>query len=433
MGNKRTVVLMWDPRISSLKESDYTDWFNGICTFREKLLNWSVWDHGHIGYGDRFLLVRIGDEKAGLMMEGIIASDCYEGEDWADGDQRKYYVDLVPVIAYNPENGAVYPLQSQLQKAIPGFDWSGGHSGRVLTDGQEYDLDRFICEFKASTGCPAKDLSKVRNRDYIIPPSLIYPTDEEKRLYPAKDPRPFIESLIMQSMGIPADRIEKDWEIHKHRWLRGHENLLQTAAWLAFPIRATIPYYGALCLKLSHQYWGKGKSNINAAYAKEAADFLTDRKLRHSAILNWLAQSLRMCQNQGTNYAISPLVRQKVTGVDILSRFIGYDVLAADDMLHDYYVRNIEINTEHDYINIEISYASEGNEEEILIFHIADDINIDVNFDSNTCLYIDGARIGPWGEDYAQLLIGGYALRGRGRTIDIRLKNHPTDNITSEL
>ena len=64
MKYKNTVVLMWNPKISSVKESDYEEWFDGLCTFREKFFNWSVWNYKHVGYGDRFILMRVRDEKA---------------------------------------------------------------------------------------------------------------------------------------------------------------------------------------------------------------------------------------------------------------------------------------------------------------------------------------------------------------------------------
>lgn len=69
MKYKNTVVLMWNPKISSVKESDYEEWFDGLCTFCEKFFNWSVWDYKHVGYGDRFILMRVRDEKAGIVME----------------------------------------------------------------------------------------------------------------------------------------------------------------------------------------------------------------------------------------------------------------------------------------------------------------------------------------------------------------------------
>lgn len=295
-----------------------------------------------------------------------------------------------------------------------------GHGQRGWVDRQSKALDRLLKRFKDSED--SKDIAKVRNRDYIISASRIHPTDEEKNLFPDCNPQPFIESFIMQSMGMPASEIEKDWKKHQNMWVRDHEALLRAAAWMAFPVRMELPYYGALCLKLSGLYWGMGKEHINAAYAKEAADFITDRQLRNDAIMTWLANSLRSHQNWGTGWAVDPMVSDKVSGLNVLSDFLGDDVLKMDAMLHDYYVRNVVINTEDRFIDIDVSYDSEGSEEDILTFHVTGDIEADVNFDTNGYLYITEAQIRSCGADGLQIAIDGYGLRVRGSHIDIRLK-----------
>lgn len=61
--------------------------------------------------------------------------------------------------------------------------------------------------------------------------------------------------------------------------------------------------------------------------------------------MTWLGESLRSHQNWGTGLAVDPMVRNKVSGLDTLSEFLGDDVLKRDSMLHDYYVRRIEVNT----------------------------------------------------------------------------------------
>ena len=326
------------------------------------------------------------------------------------------------MIAFNPDKDAIYPGLAQLQDSIPDFDWSGGHSGRVLTDEQSMALDKLLNQFKKSEACTSKDYTKVRYRDYIIEASRIHPTDEETKPFPDDSPQPFIETFIMQSMGMPASEIEKNWQKHQNVWVRGHEALLRAAAWIAFPIRTELPYYGALCLKLSRQYWGVCKEYINAAYAKEAADFLTDPQLRHIAVMTWLGESLRSHQNWGTGWAVDPMVRDKVSGLNVLSEFLGDEVLEENEMLHDYYVRRIDVNTENDYIDIDVSYDAEGTEEDILTFHITGSIAAEVNFDTDGFLYIDGAQIGPWGRDDVLLHIDGYGLLAHGNHIDIRLK-----------
>lgn len=416
---------MWNPDVSCVKKSDYEEWFDGLCTFREKIFNWSVWDYKRVGYGDRFVLVRVGDENAGIVIEGMVSSNCYEDDDWAGSDRKRYYVDLVPMVAYNPDRGALYPSLSLLQDDIPDFEWDGGHSGRILTDEQSKALDKLINRLKESEAFASQDITKVRKRDYIVEASRIHPTEEESKSFPNSNPLPFIESFIMQSMEIHAFDIEKDWEKHKNIWVRGHETLLRTAAWMSFPIRTKLPFYGALCLKLSSLYWGVGKEYLNAAYAKEAADFLIDAKLKHTAVMTWLRESLRSYQNWGTGWAVDPIISDKISGLEVLSEFLGYDVSNSDSMLHDYYVRRIEVNTENDYIDVDVSYDAEGTKGDILTFHFFGSIEAEVNFESNEFLYIDGAQISPWGMDHLQLFISSYGLIARGKHLDIRLKTLP--------
>ena len=129
-------------------------------------------------------------------MEGMISSDCYEGKDWAGSDRKRFYADLVPMKAYNQSNGSVYPSQSQLQEAVPDFDWSGGHSGCLLNDNQQEKLDEFLKSFTTSPEYSANDIHGVRSRDYAIPPSLIHTSEKESECYPVVDPRPLIESLV---------------------------------------------------------------------------------------------------------------------------------------------------------------------------------------------------------------------------------------------
>ena len=71
-----------------------------------------------------------------------------------------------------------------------------------------------------------------------------------------------------------------------------------------------------------------------------------------------------------------------------LSEFLGYEILEENEMLHDYYVRRIEVNTENDYIGVEVSYDAEGTEEGILTFHITGSIEAEVNFDAEGFLYM---------------------------------------------
>lgn len=125
-----TVILTWNPEISSFKMSDYLE---GMKRFDEFHLNWSVWDFNHIYKGDHFYLVRVGKGNTGVVMSGVCLCNPYEGENWKEADRPcpTFYIDLDIEWMINPDNGLVLSTKL-LTEAIPGFDWTGGHSGRVL-------------------------------------------------------------------------------------------------------------------------------------------------------------------------------------------------------------------------------------------------------------------------------------------------------------
>ena len=123
-----TVILFWNPSISSFTMDDYLD---GMKHFEVFQLDWSVYEHASIFKGDRFYMVRVGEGNTGIVMNGIILGDPYIGEDWNGTDSPRFYVDLDIEWMVHPDKGPVLSTQ-ELFKLIPNFDWAGGHSGRVL-------------------------------------------------------------------------------------------------------------------------------------------------------------------------------------------------------------------------------------------------------------------------------------------------------------
>lgn len=128
----RTVILMWNPEISSFKMKDY---MKGMQHFDSFGLNWSVWDHEDIHEFDEFFMVRVGCGKTGIVMKGTILSDPYISKDWSWRGRKVYYVDLNVTVMLNPELATLLTTD-ELAKQIPTFDWTGGHSGGVLTEDQ---------------------------------------------------------------------------------------------------------------------------------------------------------------------------------------------------------------------------------------------------------------------------------------------------------
>lgn len=140
-----TFILMWNPAISSYKmeylESEMED-------FPYSDYNWSVWEHEKAHEGDRFFLVRVGEGNTGVVMSGYFSSDPYEGEDWSGKGRKTFYMDMAPDHIFHPEKTDILTTE-QLTAAIPDFDWTGGHSGRMLTEEQAERLETLWEKFLA--------------------------------------------------------------------------------------------------------------------------------------------------------------------------------------------------------------------------------------------------------------------------------------------
>ena len=128
MKTKNTFILFWNPVISNITiekwqediESDSEGW------------NWSVWDYEKAHAGDRFFLVRCGDNGPhGICMSGYFISEPQLGEDWSGRGRKVYYMDMIPELVMNPDHAPILG-EEELMKKLPGFDWTGGRSGRLL-------------------------------------------------------------------------------------------------------------------------------------------------------------------------------------------------------------------------------------------------------------------------------------------------------------
>lgn len=117
-----------NPAISSVKLEDHNETIPNMFT---EEYNWSVWEHEKAKCGDRFFLVRCGDGNTGIVMSGVFDSHPYESGDWSGKGRRTFYMEMTPNVILNPDKAPMLTT-AELEKAIPGFQWSGGHSGRIL-------------------------------------------------------------------------------------------------------------------------------------------------------------------------------------------------------------------------------------------------------------------------------------------------------------
>ena len=140
---QKTYVLMWNPAISSVKMEDHVDSIPNLLT---EHYNWSVYEYKEAKKNDRFVLIRCGEGKTGLVMSGIFDSNPYQAGDWSGKGRKVFYMDMTPNFIADPEEAEIITTK-QLQEAIPSFDWSGGHSGRLLTEEQARQLEDLLAPY----------------------------------------------------------------------------------------------------------------------------------------------------------------------------------------------------------------------------------------------------------------------------------------------
>lgn len=140
---QNTVILMWNPAISSMKMEDFIESIPDVFT---EEYSWSVWEHERAKCGDRFFMVRCGDGKTGIVMSGVFDSQPYESEDWSGRGRRTFYMEMTPNVILNPDKAPMLTT-AELEEAIPGFQWSGGHSGRILPKEDAKTLEKLWREY----------------------------------------------------------------------------------------------------------------------------------------------------------------------------------------------------------------------------------------------------------------------------------------------
>lgn len=140
-----TVILMWNPAISSFKESHFEEFVRQPSLE----LNWSIREHDKVSVGDTFYLLRVGVPPTGVVIKGVVDSLPFRDEDWSGRGRETYYCWLAHEAIVNPYCVNVLTT-SQLQLAMPDFKWDGGSSGRMLPPAYEGILedlwDKYLSE-----------------------------------------------------------------------------------------------------------------------------------------------------------------------------------------------------------------------------------------------------------------------------------------------
>ncbi len=136
----KTFILMWNPAISNYKRED----FEQIVPY-EYRLSWSIWDYKEVERNDLFYMVKVGEGNTGIVLAGRIRGNAQAGEDWSGRGRQVYYADLN--IEFASDFDTPFISTEQLMKEIPGFDWNGGHSGRLLSDDMAEKLETLFDKY----------------------------------------------------------------------------------------------------------------------------------------------------------------------------------------------------------------------------------------------------------------------------------------------
>lgn len=146
----RTIILFWNPAISNWKQEDFGRMIDD-GDIEDPI--WPVWNHEIVQYGDRFFIARCGEGNKGIFACGHFSSIPFMGDDWSGKGREVHYAELDMDILIDMERGPILSTE-RLQKEMPGFDWSCGHSSRLLkseyTDKLEQLWATFLAEHKAS-------------------------------------------------------------------------------------------------------------------------------------------------------------------------------------------------------------------------------------------------------------------------------------------
>lgn len=147
---QNTFILMWNPTISSVTLDEHVRCIKNMYT---EYFNWSVWDHEKAKCGDRFFLVSVGEGHTGIVMSGVFDSHPYEAPDWSGKGRKTFYMDMIPNVILEPGFDHMITTED-LQKTIPTFDWTGGHSGRMLDKDEARKLESLWADFiRANADC----------------------------------------------------------------------------------------------------------------------------------------------------------------------------------------------------------------------------------------------------------------------------------------
>lgn len=161
----KAYMLRWNTDISNFKIKDFEDCMK---QFRDPAfcLSWSIWDWQDARIGDKVYMLRVGEGTTGFVMAGEIISEPYVDEDWSGKGRVTHYVDIRLVQMIHPEKATILDTED-LSESFDGIEWTGGHSGTLLSAKDAYHLEKLFDKYLVDNRKQFEDSDKAVTLDEI--------------------------------------------------------------------------------------------------------------------------------------------------------------------------------------------------------------------------------------------------------------------------
>ena len=338
-----TFILFWNPAISSYTmeqmQNDLANWTH--------VKNWSVWRHRDAHKGHRFFMVRCGEGYTGICMSGHFDSEPYRGVDWSGRRRVVYYMDLLVDTVIDPEFLPILTTE-ELQKQIPSFDWTGGHSGRLLSEKKAEKLEKIWTDFIE------------QNKRIFGKLSLRNCADA----FPAE-----VELSFMEKMGYDtgAKRMGLRYYEYGMRLLKQYKydkaNAYFHVAYDLLQQHKSAGCYPDLCYRIYRGLPPYSSTDKRIPLLEEALDgFKRQASMGKQVpikILKDIERSLEFARNEQSENScddvVSPKAASKVKGLEKIDEFLGYDY-TNKCQFHDAEVYDVTWKRNEVVLRININY-----------------------------------------------------------------------------
>jgi len=125
-----TYLLTWNP--TQYPWEDLQDCLKAVKEKGYYLSGWSCGCTKKIKTGDRFFLIRLGEEPRGIFASGWVESDVYEDDHWNPESQKPgLYIDICIDVLLDAKHEPILP-RTQLKTMFPNMHWDAQSSGTTI-------------------------------------------------------------------------------------------------------------------------------------------------------------------------------------------------------------------------------------------------------------------------------------------------------------